>query len=153
MFCMLECCTNFCLHCVLSVAINFSFEALKYSFYGIIPFMLIFTIMLGCDNHRTSQALRKKQRTCKNSSAGICFTSSVCQLWCCGFIVFLVVGPGCGFVWQISCVLLLSANWLFMTCIYINTKLRLLSIYWEFIFSQKDKVLHNKNLKCWYYFF
>nr|CAB3250603.1 neuronal membrane glycoprotein M6-a [Phallusia mammillata] len=50
------------------------FEALKYSFYGIIPFMIIFTILLVCDNHRTSKALGRKRRS---TSAGICFTSSL----------------------------------------------------------------------------
>ncbi|CAK8696953.1 unnamed protein product [Clavelina lepadiformis] len=53
------------------------FQAIKYSFYAIIPFMLIFTIVVACDNRRSSRAVVSKQRSCKTSSSGICCTSGL----------------------------------------------------------------------------
>uniref|UniRef100_H2ZH57 Uncharacterized protein n=1 Tax=Ciona savignyi TaxID=51511 RepID=H2ZH57_CIOSA len=52
------------------------FQGIKYSFYGLIPFMLIFTIVLACDNRKSSRALASKKRSCKTSSSGICVTAA-----------------------------------------------------------------------------
>ncbi|XP_078494656.1 neuronal membrane glycoprotein M6-b [Ciona intestinalis] len=53
------------------------FQAIKYSFYGLIPFMFVFTIMLACDNRHSSRAMASKKRTCKSSSSGICLTAAL----------------------------------------------------------------------------
>merc|ERR1719383_1431236 len=50
------------------------FKGIKYSFYGIVPFMFIYTLIIACDNRRVKRTIAKN-RPC--GSSGICFTAGL----------------------------------------------------------------------------
>jgi len=50
------------------------FKGIKYSFYGIAPFMLIYTLIIACDNRRVKRTIAKN-RPC--GSSGICMTAGL----------------------------------------------------------------------------